>query len=645
MNKLIMFLATILMTFSLSAFSQENFPKDKVKQITEELVQASTETNLQTSTARLNQIIESAKIRNAIFDKTLKNDPEQLVKYLIPNKISRNLPTAIQPYLEKVVNNIEGTFEILEALPRKDALNGPQQESTIYLLRTDDKKVYFLHFVNPLSSKLKTGVRVRIREAYLIPASNNQLLILSNDAFSITREITANALPDSFGPQQTLVFMVNFQDKPADHPFTIDQVKDTVFNTVNSMFLEFSYGQTTIVGNVIDWKTVPISSTAPCDTITDGLAASADSMAKAAGYDLSLYPRRVYIFPTTSSCGWGGLATRGGKPTNAWINGYNTSEVIGHEMGHTVGLPHSNSWLCDTSGCKLDAYGDYADTMGIPYFYPNSHFNAAQKDLLGWLGYQSSPPILTLTTSGTYTIDALETKNSNVKALKFLKEIKSDGSRDYYYVEFRQGIGFDTNIGNCTDCNYTKGVLIHQSNTVDIDQTMLLPKTPNSTDQHRIVALLPGKSFTDPKAPNGGVTVTLNSISSAGAVVNVTFGSGPPPACKRAIPTMTVSPATTQWIYAGGSAQYVVFVQNNDSAQCTPSTYNLNVGQTIPNITASLSINTLSIEPGKTKGVYLNVSTRPRTQQAIFGIQTIAKNAIDPTLTNNVIANLGVLRR
>jgi hypothetical protein len=642
MNKLIIFLFMLFATFSLSAFSQESFPTEKIKQITEELVHVSTETNLKITSEQLNQLVESAKIRNEIFTKTLIDNPKQLVKYLIPNKISRGLPNSIQPYLEKVVNNIEGTLEINDILQRKDAKIS-QQETTQYLLRTNDKKVYYLHFLNGLPKNLKTGVRIRIREAYLIPARNNQLLILSNDELTITRQVAKNALPDAFGPQESLVFMLNFQDKPTDRPFTIDQIKDTIFNTVNKMFIEFSYGQTTVVGDVINWTTVPINSTDSCDTITDKMSESAESIAKAAGYDLSRYSRKIFIFPTTSTCGWAGLANRGGKPTNLWINGYTSSEVIGHEMGHNVGLPHSNSLECNTTGCKLVPYGDYADTMGIPYFYPNSHFNAAQKELLGWLGFQSSPPILTISNSGTYVIDAYETKNGKAKALKILKEIKSDGSRDYYYIEFRQGIGFDVNIGNCTDCNFTKGVLVHQANSVDIEQTVLLDMSPEDTDKSRMVALLPGKSFNDPKVPNGGVTITLNSISTESAVLNVTFGSQPPPICKHVAPTMTVSPSTTQWIYAGGYAQYGIFLKNNDSEKCTPSNYILTVNQ-MRDMVSSLSSNLLSVEPGKTKGVYLNVSTRPRIQRGIYSILTNAKNASDPTATASAVASLGVIR-
>src|SRR4029078_12179063 len=96
-----------------------------------------------------------------------------------------------------------------------------------------------------------------------------------------------------------------------------------------------------------------------------------------------------------------------------------------------------------------------------------THFNAFQKERLGWLNYGSSPPITTITSSGTYNIPAFETKgNGEAKALKVLKATNPDGSKDYYYLEFRQPIGFDVPLGSCgNSCDFTRGILIHTGNS------------------------------------------------------------------------------------------------------------------------------------------------------------------------------------
>jgi hypothetical protein len=153
-----------------------------------------------------------------------------------------------------------------------------------------------------------------------------------------------------------------------------------------------------------------------------------------------------------------------------------------------------------------------------------AHFNAFQKDVLGWLNYQNSPPITLVTTSGTYRIDPYETTNNNPKALKILKRA---GTTNYYYLEYRQGIGFDAELAACgTNCDYTRGVVFHQGNpiTTNANTSDLLDMSWTNPTPGR-VALLPGQSWTDPAAPNGGVTFRVVSVDQTGATVNVTFGA------------------------------------------------------------------------------------------------------------------------
>src|SRR5439155_2827922 len=71
--------------------------------------------------------------------------------------------------------------------------------------------------------------------------------------------------------------------------------------------------------------------------------------------------------------------------------------------------------------------------------------NTFQKERLGWLNYGSSPPITTVTTSGTYILEAYEWASSGPKALKILKSTDATtGAKTWYYVEARQAIGFDS---------------------------------------------------------------------------------------------------------------------------------------------------------------------------------------------------------
>ncbi len=118
-------------------------------------------------------------------------------------------------------------------------------------------------------------------------------------------------------------------------------------------------------------------------------------------------------------CSWWGLGSVGGNPAlECLINGSLALTVVAHEMGHDFGLYHSHSWDCGAvvlgPTCTMTEYGDVLDIMGEHAY----HFNAFQKERLGWLAYGSSPPIKTVTSSGTYTIDPYESLGTVPKALK-----------------------------------------------------------------------------------------------------------------------------------------------------------------------------------------------------------------------------------
>ena len=103
---------------------------------------------------------------------------------------------------------------------------------------------------------------------------------------------------------------------------------------------------------------------------------------------------------------------------------------------------------------------------------------------------------------------------------------------DYYYLEARTPVDFDGTLGGSA---LTPRVLVHMAadlrgRTERGLHTFLLDMTP-STSSFSDAALPVGVPFTDPA---GGLTITVNSVSNAGASITVEYtggGSGTGPTC------------------------------------------------------------------------------------------------------------------
>jgi hypothetical protein len=267
-----------------------------------------------------------------------------------------------------------------------------------------------------------------------------------------------------------------------------------------------------------------------CDP--DSLATYAKSAATEAGVNLSNYSRIVYVFPT-NSCYWLGLGTIGGYPSESWINGAFDLETVAHELGHNFGLYHANALSCASSSigsdCRSIEYADTTDVMGneVP-----GHFNAFHKEQLGWLNSGSMPSIPTLSASGTFNLEPFEADNDQPKALKVLKSIDLSGAKTYYYIEYRQPIGFDTVFSSLrTRSNLTSGIVIHTGTDQNANSSFLLNMNPLQSSWYN-AALQPGDSFRDSET---GLQVTLLSADTAKARMQVTIGQIPttPAACGK----------------------------------------------------------------------------------------------------------------
>ncbi len=425
-------------------------------------------------------------------------------------------------------------------------------------------------------------------------------------------QVLSTAPSATFGQQDTLVMLVNFQDDTSQAQ-TPASVESLVFGSINTHFQESSFGQAWLAGHVRGWYTLPMSK-GTCDAY--GLADLADSAAKSDGVNLSAYRRKVYIFPR-NACGWAGLGNVGGTTTRAWSNGYYSSLVIGHELGHNFGLHHAQALNCDTGAttgsCTTLTYGDTADMMGN---YRAAHFSPFAKERLGWLNDGTSPPILTATANGRYRIEPYSGASVGAKAVKIPRGTDGSGRRLWYYVEYRQPLGADSVLANTG--NLTKGVVVRMATEGDATSSRQLDMTPGtSTNTYTELAdgaLGVGLTFSDGVA---GVSISLAAADTAGATIDVSFG-GATASCVRGAPLVSLTgPATAH--AAGSSVGYTLSVANRDSAACSPTSFNL--ASSVPaGWSGALSASSMTLSAGSSGSATLAVTSPASASGGTYGI-------------------------
>lgn len=444
----------------------------------------------------------------------------------------------------------------------------------------------------------------------------------------------ATAKAATTGEQRTVVILVNFQDL-ATQPISKAAAHSLVFGKVSDFYWEASYQKTFFSGDSFGWFTVPVSS-GVCDIQL--LAREADKAATAAGADLSTYDRIIYLAPNNvcTATGYNSGITR---PTRTWLfSDAPDAGDLAHEIGHNFGMAHSQSLDCGTvslsTDCIVRSFGDLADTMGSG---GNTHFNAPQKDMLGWIGAAGTPGLTTVTASGRFQLAPFAAGGTAAKALKIPRAIDAlTGEMSYYYVEYRQRIGFDaTLLGNLTD-----GVLVHIGGTNQYNY--LLDMTPGSDPVYDYndwydSALTVGRSYNDAIA---NIRIALVAADASGATVDVSLGAAPVQTCTRAQPTLSLSGPLTA-VMAGSTLSYTASLTNRDSAGCATTTFNL--ARNVPQgWTGTLSAGSVSVSPGATASFTLTVTSASGAASGSYGIGVGTSSSVGSPHTASASASYSV---
>lgn len=367
-------------------------------------------------------------------------------------------------------------------------------------------------------------------------------------------------------------------------------VNGTTKPGIDHFWREASYNQINLSGGkVVGWYTLPKSrsqylnsdGSANLSLLAQDCTMVADSSVNFPSY--SIINLMFNDNMDASGSAWGGFRTLtldGQTKTYGvtWMPpwGYANVGVLGHDMGHSYGLPHSGGSYQD----EYDSWWDVMSSAGIgdyamigktdcfrdaTYGCMAMHTISAHKDQLGWIpaAQKYSAP------SGTnknLNLDRLGTTASSGNYL--IAKIPISGSTTQFYtVEARGPVGYDAHAAS-------NGLVIHKIDTSEnwgLNRYAYVVDSDNNGNPNDAGATwTPGEIFTD---STNKISVQVTGTTTNGYNVNVSNNAG---ASDITAPTIS---STTPTSGATGASRSIsptaIFSEDIKSDTITTSTVTL----------------------------------------------------------------------
>lgn len=322
------------------------------------------------------------------------------------------------------------------------------------------------------------------------------------------------------GSQQWVTVACRFNDSAGTTPANIGFFTD-LKNEMDTFWREVSYETINLDGSTeVGWVNMSKNRSAYINATTNrarlGLLAQDCAAAGDSLVDFTNYDGINFVFnDRLGCCSWGGGltltidgSTQGYSATWMATWGWQNQDVMGQEMGHGFGLPHSSGPYSATydSNWDVQSGGGECNSPDADFGCIGVHTVSFHKDALDWIP-SARRYMATTDPDQEIFIERLAQPTSATDYL--MAEIPYGGSPSLFYtVEVRQSVGYDDEIPS-------EGVLIHTVNTTRGDRLAQVVDADGDGDPNDDGAQwIAGETFQNATT---GVSVFVRETTSTGA--------------------------------------------------------------------------------------------------------------------------------
>ncbi len=347
------------------------------------------------------------------------------------------------------------------------------------------------------------------------------------------------------GPQKWAVILCRFGDATSVTPQPTTYFQNEM-NFLDGYWREISYDIINLGGSqVFGWYNLPNprSTYIPAGGSAD-LVSLANDCTAAADPDV-FFPDYMGIILAFNQdldcCSWGGSLglNRDGSVISysmTWMAtwGWSNANVMGHEMGHGFGLPHSSGSYGATYDSRWDVMSSWPT---CPPAHPNFgcvgvHTIAFHKDALGWISGAQRYVATTAPDQSVY----IERLALPATSGYMVAQIPIGGSTtNFYTIEARKLVGFDDNVPS-------NAIVIHKVDTTRGDrlaQVVDEDVNPNTNPNDAGAMWVSGEIFRD-SANNIAVEVVEETATGFRIIINPS--NHPPVANDQSVDTNQNTP-------------------------------------------------------------------------------------------------------